>query len=149
MLRNLTILFLVLFSISVFANVKTYLNKLMITQGLNNLCFGNLPCKMTLNMCKAKDPDAFTIHYANQSPSKNVSLKFTLVKLKIYYNGNPMGLSDVMTDENQQFAIKDYQDKHLLSFDILAVDGEQNQKVHCHDVSSPNQKHEVLISCSS
>lgn len=136
MIKNLIILYLISFSTSAFAY-----------QG--NICIANQIYNPTLQMCKAKNNNAFTHNYVDNSPIQTVSLKYTIVKLKIYYNGNPKGLSEVMTDENQQFILEDYQDKHSLAFDIISIGVEQkNLNIYCYDISGPNKKHEIFIRCA-
>lgn len=140
MIRILTILSLIIFSTNVFSYLIKY--------NLNKICVVNQPGKMILKTCKGKNNNAFTLKYANNSPLKTIPLKFTGVNLIIYYNGNPMGVSKVVTDEYQQFSLDDFKEKNLLAFDIISIESEINHNAHCHDVSGPNQKHEILISCS-
>lgn len=72
----------------------------------------------------------FSIEYAENSPIKDVPLKNATLKSIVYYYGNPNGITEVTTDEDQKFSFK-FGDGSSTVLSLVAIDGQDKFNASC------------------
>src|SRR5438067_382747 len=77
----------------------------------------------------------FTIEYAEKSPVKEIPLSNTTLKLKVWYNGNPSGIIEATTDENNHFKLDQFQDSSELALEVVSITDEEKYNAHCRSVT--------------
>jgi hypothetical protein len=89
----------------------------------------------------------YTIQYSEKSPIKAVPLKNGNLNIQVYYNGNPMGVTTVTTDDYQYFTFDQYKDKNEVVLEIVSIADQEKYNARCYGNPKTVAGHDLLITC--
>lgn len=89
----------------------------------------------------------YTLSYDPSSRVKDVPLNNAMINVAIYYNGNPEGHISAITDSDQKFNFKMYEDNSSVALEVLSLVDQAKYHAYCYGVAATGHTN-VKIKCS-